>query len=126
MEEVIDKKTLVLGASLKESRFSNRALRLLRANNFPVVAIGNKEGMIDDVYVSKGLPEKPLQNIHTITLYLNPQNQVMYYDFILSLKPQRIIFNPGTENLELIKKAEEAGINCIENCTLIMISNNVY
>ena len=64
--------------------------------------------------------------MHTITLYLNSQRQKAYYDYILGLKPQRIIFNPGTENLELIKLAKEQGIEIEIACTLVMLSTGAY
>jgi len=42
------------------------------------------------------------------------------------LSPKRIIFNPGTENQELKKLAEAQGIECLEACTLVMLSVGVY
>jgi hypothetical protein len=63
--------------------------------------------------------------VHTITLYLNPQNQKEYYDYILSLQPRRIIFNPGTENDELEKQAQKAGIETVEGCTLVMLGRGI-
>jgi predicted CoA-binding protein len=67
-----------------------------------------------------------VDNVHTITLYLNPQNQKEYYDYILSLQPRRIIFNPGTENDELEKQARKAGIETVEGCTLVMLGAGMY
>src|SRR5215217_1288475 len=90
------KKTLVLGASSNPSRYSFLAIRKLRSHQHPVVAVGNREGKVADVDIKKGKIEE--QNIDTVTLYLNPSNQVQYYDYILGLHPKRIIFNPGTEN----------------------------
>jgi predicted CoA-binding protein len=96
----------------------------LRRNQHPVVAIGRRNGKVDDVPITKEhLPEK---DVDTITLYLNPKNQVEYYDYIMSLRPKRIIFNPGTENDELIKKAEENHIQPVIACTLVMLSTGQY
>ena len=69
---------------------------------------------------------KQWKDIDTVTLYLNPVNQKEYYDYILSLKPQRIIFNPGAENEELAELATKKGILPVEACTLVMLSTNQY
>jgi predicted CoA-binding protein len=89
-----------------------------------VVAIGRKNTRVADIHVTKE-PEQ-FENIDTVTLYLNPRNQQGYYDYILSLKPHRIIYNPGTENDELVEKAREKGIQTKEACTLVMLSTNQY
>jgi hypothetical protein len=86
--------------------------------------IGNKEGVIETVPIQKGTPI--LNDIETITLYLNPKNQEAYYDYILSLKPKRIIFNPGTENPVLSEKAKQSNIETIEACTLVLLSIGQY
>ena len=116
--------TLVLGASEKPDRYSNKAIRMLRRFGHPVVAIGARRGQVVDVPFS---PERPaLEEIDTITLYLAPDKQPPFYDYILSLKPRRIIFNPGTENPELEALAEAQGILCTEACTLVLLSTGQY
>ena len=120
----MQKKTVVLGASQNEERYSNMAVKKLVAHNHPVTAIGNKEGIINDIKIIKDNPT--INDVDTITLYLNPENQKPYYDYILSLNPQRLIFNPGTENDELEKLAEEKGIKTMEACTLVLLSTNQY
>ena len=117
-------KVLVLGASMNEDRYSNRAIKKLMAHGFEVVALGNKEGEVDGVEIKKEL--YPFENIHTITLYLNPQNQKAYYDYILSLKPKRVIFNPGTENAELQELLKQNNIEFEEACTLVMLGMGVF
>ena len=119
-----EKKTLVLGASDNPSRYSFLAIKKLRRYGHPVEAIGKKTGQVDDVIITKEHPE--LENIDTVTLYLNPRHQQQYYDYILSLKPKRIIFNPGAENPELSSLAIKNGIQPIEACTLVMLSTNQY
>lgn len=120
----MDKLTLVLGASEKPDRYSNLAIKELRTNQFSVIAIGNKEGWVMDVPILK---QKPLiENLDTITIYLNKEHQKSYEDYLLSLKPKRIIFNPGAENLSLAKKAEDAGIEVLEACTLVLLSTGQY
>lgn len=118
------KKTLVLGASENPARYSYLAIRRLLAHGHEVVAIGRKEGKVENVAI---LTEPVLMDdIHTITLYLNPANQKPYYDYIASLKPKRIIFNPGTENEELERKLAQVGTNTLEACTLVMLATGQY
>ena len=119
-----EKKTLVLGASENPSRYSFLAVQRLRSHGHPVVAVGRKHSFVSDVEIIT--EKKEWQDIDTITLYLNPQHQQGYYDYILSLKPKRIIFNPGAENDELEGLAEKKGIKTIEACTLVMLSTNQY
>lgn len=119
-----EKKTLVLGASDNPSRYSYLAVQRLRQHGHPVVAIGRKNTAVADVQVEKEL--KDFTGIDTVTLYLNPLHQQEYYQYILSLHPKRIIFNPGTENDELAALAREKGIATIEACTLVMLSTNQY
>src|SRR6185503_20947384 len=95
----MEKKTLVLGASENPSRFSHLAILRLREKKIPVVAIGKRNGKIRDVEI---ITEKVnVKDIHTVTMYLNPANQKEYYNYIISLNPKRLIFNPGSENIEL-------------------------
>ena len=120
----VQKKTLVLGASENPSRYSYLAVRKLTNHQHPVVAIGRKKGKVGDVAIETD--HLPLEDVDTITLYLNPRNQQEYYDYILSLQPARIIFNPGTENEELEQMAKENGIETVEGCTLVMLSIGNY
>ena len=118
------KKTLVLGASDNPSRYSYLAVNRLRSHGHPVVAIGKKNAMVADVLIEK--QKKEWNDVHTVTLYLNPTHQQQYYDYILSLKPKRIIFNPGAENDELADLAIKNGITPVEACTLVLLSTNQY
>jgi predicted CoA-binding protein len=118
------KKTLVLGASDNPSRYSFLAVERLREKGHPVVAVGKREGKIKDTPILTG---EPLENdVDTITLYLNPALQVAAYDYILGLKPRRVIFNPGTENDELEEILRSKGIEPVEACTLVMLAAGLY
>lgn len=117
-------KTVVIGASENTDRYSNRAVRSLVHHNEPVIAVGLRQGKIGEVEILTGFPK--LEDVETVTLYVGPQNQPSWYDYILSLKPKRIIFNPGTENPELEKLCTEAGIETVEACTLVMLSVGTY
>ncbi len=118
------KKTLVIGASTNPARYSYMAVKKLTAHQHPVVALGLKKGLIGDTEIET--ERKVFDQIDTITLYLNPSNQKDYYDYILSLQPRRIIFNPGTENDELFERAQQKGIEPIEACTLVLLSTGQY
>lgn len=117
-------KTLVIGASEKPERYSHKAIRMLRRHGIQVEAIGAREGQVEDVHFS---PEKKLfADIDTVTLYVGPVHQPAYYEYILLLKPRRIIFNPGTENPEFVKLATAQDIYCQEACTLVLLSTGQY
>jgi uncharacterized protein len=118
------KKTLVMGASDNPSRYSYLAINRLRKYGHPVVAIGKKKVKVEDVDVDNQPQAYP--DVDTITLYLNPQHQEEYYDYILSLHPKRIIFNPGAENEVLTELAKKNGIRPMEACTLVLLSTGQY
>lgn len=118
------KKTLVIGASMNSDRYSNRAIKQLVKYQHPVVAIGLRKGEVQGISIQTDLPD--IEELDSITLYLNPKNQEKYYNYILKLKPKRVIFNPGTENPELQKKLNEEGIEYEEACTLVLLSTNQY
>ncbi len=118
------KKTLVLGASPNAHRISYAAVLQLENGGHDVVAVGAREGRIGDTPIHTGTPQA--EGVHTITLYLNPSLQKPLYDYILGLRPQRIIFNPGTENPELMRMARERGIEPVVACTLVMLSIGYY
>lgn len=117
-------KTLVFGASLKEIRYSNLAIQRLREKNIPVVAYGLRKGTVSEVPIDTELIA--YDNIDTVTLYLNPKRQVEYYDYILSLQPKRVIFNPGTENMEFVTILQKKKIVAEVACTLVLLSINQY
>ena len=119
------KKTAVLGASLHPERYSRLAVLRLQEKGHPVVALGIEEGLIGEVPVTTDFPQH-IPDLDTISLYLNPKRQKEYYSYILGLHPKRIIFNPGTENPELLAIAEKEGIETIEACTLVMLRLGNY
>lgn len=118
------KKTLVLGASSNPTQYSHLAVVRLTAAGHEAVAIGREPFSIGTVNVIDS-PE-PFSDIDTVTLYLNANRQTAYEDYMLSLHPRRIIFNPGAENPAFMKKAAEQGIVCMEACTLVMLSTGVF
>ena len=121
---MMKKKTLVIGASLKEERYSHKAIHRLVSKNQPTVAIGLRKGAIAGVTIET---EKNLfKEVHTVTLYLNPKRQKEYYNYIISLNPKRVIFNPGTENFDLVHLLKENNITYEFSCTLVLLATNQY
>jgi len=118
------KKTLVIGASEKPERYSNKAIKMLRMNGHPVVAIAPRPGRVDDVSFDTG--RKNYEDIDTVTLYVGPRNQPEFYDYVIALNPKRVIFNPGTGNDEFAVKLSDAGIHYEEACTLILLTIGNY
>lgn len=118
------KKTVVLGASPNPQRYSYLAVNKLSAHQHEVIPIGKSVGIINKLEVITDTPD--MNDVDTVTLYLNPANQQSYYDYIVKIHPKRIIFNPGSENPELAKLAEENGIQTINACTLVLLSTNQY
>ena len=117
-------KILVIGASENTERYSNKAIRMLRKYHFDVVAIGNKAGKVEDV--SFGIDKTAFENIDTVTLYIGEKHQSAYYDYVLSLNPKRIIFNPGTENPEFYQLLKLNKIKVEVACTLVLLTTNQY
>ena len=120
----MNKKTIVLGASSNPDRYSYLAVNRLVAHGHDVVAVGRRNGKISTTEIITDHPY--VEDVDTITLYLNAQNQKQYYDYIISLNPKRIIFNPGAENDELAKLAKQNNIQPMEACTLVLLSTGQY
>ena len=116
----MNKRTIVIGASSNPERYSYKATLSLKKHGHTVFPVGIREGKIEGETILIDQPQ--INDIDTVTLYVGPQNQAAWFDYIFSLKPKRLIFNPGTENQELYKSASEKGIECIEACTLVMLS----
>ncbi|MGB7786695.1 MAG: CoA-binding protein [Salinimicrobium sp.] len=120
----MNKKTLVLGASTNPSRYAYVAINRLVKNNVPTVALGLRKGELAGVQIET--EKKHFQDIDTVTLYLGPPRQQQYYDYILSLEPNRVIFNPGTENPEFYRLLQDNDIEVEVACTLILLGTQQY
>ncbi len=118
------KKTLVLGASPNPERYAYLATQRLTQFGHEAVPVGIRKGAINGIEILSGKPE--VEDVDTVTLYIGPARQPEYYDYIFSLQPKRIIFNPGTENPEFMRLAQARGIETVEGCTLVMLSIGVY
>jgi predicted CoA-binding protein len=118
------KKTVVVGATEKSGRYANLAAYSLLRHGHDIELIGLKEGQIEGRPIQLGQPV--LENVDTVTMYVGPQNQPPLYDYIKSLKPRRVIFNPGAENPDFEHQLQVEGIEPIEACTLVMLSVGTY
>ncbi|MES2651942.1 MAG: CoA-binding protein [Bacteroidota bacterium] len=117
-------KTLIIGASPDESRYAYKAAHMLKRFNHEIVNVGIKKGEVAGVVIEK--PDVIYKDIDTITLYIGPALQPQYHDYILATNPRRVIFNPGTENVELEALLEQNNIEAIEACTLVLLSTGQY
>lgn len=120
------KKTVVIGASNNPGRFAYRATQMLQEYGHEVVPIGIKKGEVAGKSILNLKDNPEIADVDTVTLYVGPQNQEAWYDFILNLKPKRIIFNPGTENMDFESRANKQGIETVEGCTLVMLGSKQY
>jgi uncharacterized protein len=118
------KKTVVLGASVNPERYSYRAIEELVKSGIDTSAVGLREGKVAGVEIRRDL--KGIKDIHTVTLYVGPQNQNAWFDQLVALRPARVIFNPGTENPDFENRLHEAGIPTERACTLVLLATNQY
>lgn len=119
----MSKKTLVLGAAPDAEKYAYKATVMLKEYGHPVVPFGIKKGYIGNLKIVNDLPK---EEFDTVTLYLGPHNQKNYFDYLVGLKPKRVIFNPGTENLVLENLLERNGIEPVIACTLVLLRTGQY
>lgn len=117
-------KTLILGATPNPSRYAYLAAQRLHAKDHQIVNVGIKQGEVVGVPILHGTPE--IEDVDTVTLYVGAKHQPPYYDWLMGLKPRRIIFNPGTENPTLAKMARDNRIETVVGCTLVMLASGQY
>lgn len=120
----MDKKTLVIGASEKPERYSYKAIKRLVEHGHNVKALSLRPGQVDNVDFD--VENIAYTGIDTVTMYVGPKNQNPYFDYIESLKPRRVIFNPGTENPEFYKRLKNEDIEVLEACTLVLLATDQY
>jgi predicted CoA-binding protein len=111
---------VVLGASPNSERFSYKAVKRLISNNYQVVAIGKSNGFIGNIPIVTGQPA--LNDVHTVLMYLAPYHQGEIFDYVISLRPKRVIFNPGTESPEFEEWLTSYDIEIVHDCSLIMMA----
>ena len=117
-------KVLVYGASTNPSRYAYIATELLLQHSHDVSLVGIKKGEVFGLPIQ--LDQPLLEEIDTVTLYVGPANQEGLIDYFKSINPRRVIFNPGTENPELERALEKAGILTEEACTLVLLHTGQF
>lgn len=117
-------KTVVIGASPNEARYSNMAVRKLLNYGHEVIALGIRKGKIKDTDIIVEQPK--IEGVHTVTIYVGEQRQTDWQDYIINLNPKRIIFNPGTENSNFMEILQGKGINVLRACTLILLDADEF
>ncbi len=122
----MNKKTVVLGASPNPSRYAYIASELLSEYGHEVVPVGIRKGEVSGKEIMDGGRFPVIKDVDTVTLYVAAARQPSLFDYILSLNPKRVIFNPGTENPILYKILDNAGIPWMEACTLVMLRTGQY
>jgi predicted CoA-binding protein len=116
------KKTVIIGSNRSAWKYPQQAALMLQDAELDFVPIGVVSGAVLGKEILNIYDSPSVDNVHTITLYINPTKQKQWFDYMLSLKPKRIIFNPGTENQEFKNLAESKGVECLNACTLVMLS----
>mgnify|MGYP001181451274 FL=1 len=124
----IEKKkyTVIIGATPNPMRYAYFAAQKLNRHDHPILPLGIKKGQVEGIDILDLRRRPALENVDTVTMYINPIHQAEWEDYILSLKPRRIIFNPGTENPRFASKANSIGIETLNACTLVMLSAGTY
>jgi predicted CoA-binding protein len=120
------KKTVVVGATTNPGRYAYLAANMLKEYNHEVVPLGIKPGEVAGANILDIRQKPVIGDVDTITMYIGPQRQPEYYDYLLGLKPKRIIFNPGTENDEFEQKAQAQGVEVEEACTLVLLRSRQF
>lgn len=120
------KLTVVMGASMDPTRYAYMAANRLNDHRHPFKLVSVKKGeLFGQPFLN--LRDRPaIDDVHTVTLYIGADRLVEWEDYIFTLHPKRIIFNPGTENMKLAKAAEERGIETVFGCTLVMLGTGQY
>ncbi len=119
-------KSVIVGSVPKPYRYAYQAAEMMERRKLDFVPLGIQEGEVMGQKILNFYDKPQINDVDTLTLYINPERQKEWYDYMLSLNPKRIIFNPGTENQEFKRMAEERGIMCIHACTLVMLSTGEY
>jgi len=120
------KKTVVVGATTNPGRYAYVAASMLREHGHPIVPIGIRRGEILGERILDIRLKPEIQDVDTVTLYIGANHQPEWYDYLMNLNPKRVIFNPGTENPEFVKKLEDSGIEALEACTLVLLRTNQF
>ncbi|MFW6020018.1 MAG: CoA-binding protein [Bacteroidales bacterium] len=119
-----NKKTIVLGVSPDPQKRAHRVCKKLLEKGHTIVPLGIRPGYVNNIPIITDI--STAEEVHTVIIYLRASRQKSWLPYILASKPRRIIFNPGSENPELIELAKERKIDILYECALLMLSSNRY
>ena len=120
-----ERSVVVLGASDNPERYSNKAVLLLKQHGYNVIPVNPKLAALEGLAVAPRL-EDVVQPVDTVSVYVGPAVSSAMLDEIVALKPQRVIFNPGSENPELMELLVQQGIAVEPACTLVLLKTNQF
>ncbi len=120
------KKTVIIGATPNESRYAYLAANMLHQYHYDFVPLGIKQGIVLGKQIFDINSKPAIEHVDTVTMYIGPQHQSEWYAYIISLKPNRVIFNPGTENEEFETLLKQHCIEPIKACTLVMLRTGQF
>ena len=120
-----DHQVAVLGASRKQERYSNRAVRALKQHGYRVVPVNPAHAEVEGLTAASSLTEVG-GTVDTLTVYIGPRHIGPLIDDIVAARPRRVILNPGTESAELKDTLERHGIPWLEACTLVLLATGQF
>ena len=120
-----DWNTAVIGVTPNQNRYAFKAVTELTAHKYPVTALGFRKGSVAGNDIILDWPNH-IENLKVVSMYIGPARQPDFYDYIINLHPNKVIFNPGTENDEFYQLLKNNGIEYEEACTLVLLSTGVY
>lgn len=119
-------KTVLIGASSNPSRYAYLAASSLAGAGIDFVPMGIKGGIVAGKNIVDLRQRPQIMDVDTVTLYIGPKRQPEWYDYIISLRPRRVIFNPGAENPEFEALLDRAHIETLQACTIVMVRTGQY
>lgn len=120
------KKTVIIGATDKPGRYAYLAARMLKEHGQPIVPMSIHGGEVSGEKIIDLNGKPKIDEVDTVTMYINPSHQGEWEDYIISLAPKRVIFNPGSENQGFKQRLNAEGIETVEGCTLVMLRSNQF
>ena len=115
----------IIGATEKKNRYAHKAMTALLENGHEVRLVNPYKQSVDGQKCFSTITDIK-EKINTVTLYVNPKRFRDHIDEVIQVKPERVIMNPGTEDTDMEKTLEEAGIEVDRACTLVLLSTGQF
>jgi predicted CoA-binding protein len=118
--EFLDYKNwVVVGDVLNSSKFACKILSALKRDEFNTVGV-NPSVEYGEVY--NKLSDVPYK-IEVLDLCINPHKGIKIVEEAYALKIDKILIQPGAESAEILNFCKENGIQAVEGCALVELSN---